>query len=249
MMKRLTALALCCALLVCVLAVPSAATSSATITVGTASGQKGDIVELPVTISANSYLVNADLLIEFDATCLELVDDYYDEGCCQTASMFSSRWTCIGVKESESKLWYFIATGNNTGLTAGGEMFRMAFRILKDDVESVAVTVRADVICGNDGTGAPDESGYPADYEMSCAAIAGAVKIGTAATTAPDEKLVGDLNFDNRISMKDALMLYAGVSGNGLTQERLAVADITGDGAVNMRDALKLYALVSGVHA
>ena len=246
MYKRLAVIALAILLAASALMTPATAASAVTITVGTVSGSKGDVVELPISISANSYLVNADLLIEFDATRLELVDDYFDEGCYQTAALFGSKWLCVGGEQSDGKFWYFMATSNNIGLTAGGEMVRLAFRILKDDVASLTVTVKADPICGNDGTGALDESGYPMDTNLDFSGVAGAVTIGTTTTTTPPDQLIGDLNFDGRISMQDALLLYAGVSRGTLTEERRAVADYNGDGSVNMRDALTLYAFVSG---
>ena len=245
--KRWTAAVLVCVLLACVFALPSAATSSATITVGTVSGQKGDIVELPVKISANSYMVNADLLIKYDATRLELVKDYYDGACFKGGTVFGSRWVYNGAEQTAGVFWFSVATGNSTGLSAGGEMFRIALRILKDDVQSMPVTVTVDPIYGNDGLGEPDVSGYPVDYYMPCTMVDGAVRIGTSTTEPPVEKLMGDLNFDGNVNMRDALILYQSVSGRVLlTDERREVSDFTGDGNVNMRDALYLYSKVSG---
>ncbi len=237
MMKRCAVVLLAMALLLGACVVPAWAAPSATIAVGTVSGLKGDVVELPITISANSYLVNADLIIEYDGTRLELVNDRFAEGCYQTGPILDTRWMTAGAARSAGKFWFSLATGDNVGLSSGGELFRLAFRILKDDAASMTVSVKADPVLGNDGSGAPDSNGLSQDVVLDCTTVAGAVSISAAEP--------GDLNFDGRISMQDALMLYVGVSQNNLTPERTEVSDYNGDGAVNMRDVLALYAFVA----
>ncbi len=246
-MKRWTAIVLSCVLLASVLVMPTSAASSATITVGTVSGLKGDVVELPVTISAESYLVNADFFVVYDSTRLELVNDHFSEGCYRVGTVFSNnRWIYIGAKVYNGKFRFSTAYSGSIGTSTGGEMFRVAFRILKDDSETIPVNLVVDTACANDGASSPDDSGYPADYELSCTTVAGAVKIGTATEPPTEEKLMGDVTGDGVVNMRDALFLYQCMSRQiEMTDERKEVADMTGDGMVNMRDALFLFSKVS----
>ncbi len=62
-----------------------------------------------------------------------------------------------------------------------------------------------------------------------------------------EETLLGDMDFNGTLNMRDAMMLYSGVSGSiTFTEEQNAVADYNEDGTVNMRDVMLLYAFISG---
>ncbi len=62
-----------------------------------------------------------------------------------------------------------------------------------------------------------------------------------------EETLLGDMDFNGTLNMRDAMMLYSGVSGSiTLTAEQTAVADYNEDGSINMRDVMLLYAFISG---
>ncbi len=59
--------------------------------------------------------------------------------------------------------------------------------------------------------------------------------------------LLGDLNGDNQVDMRDAFALYISVSGGApLTDAQKLAADMNGDGAFDMRDAFALYKIASG---
>jgi len=62
-----------------------------------------------------------------------------------------------------------------------------------------------------------------------------------------EETLLGDMDFNGILNMKDAMMLFSGVSGRKtFTEEQTAVADYNEDGSINMRDVMLLYAFISG---
>lgn len=61
-------------LLVCTFALPAAAVSSVTVSVGTATARPGDTVTVPVTFSAVEDLVGVELHLQYDTTVLEYVD-------------------------------------------------------------------------------------------------------------------------------------------------------------------------------
>ena len=62
-----------------------------------------------------------------------------------------------------------------------------------------------------------------------------------------EEPILGDLNGDEELDMRDAFALYSAVSGGAeLTEEQMAAADMNGDGEYDMRDAFVLYQMVSG---
>ena len=59
--------------------------------------------------------------------------------------------------------------------------------------------------------------------------------------------MIGDIDGDNDVDMRDALLLFQHVSGqNELTDAELENADVVEDGVINVKDALKLYQYASG---
>lgn len=239
--------------------VPAAASGTITVTVGSVSGEVGDVVEVPVSISAGSFLVNADMFVTFDTTKLELVDTYYedpigDEGdtCCYqvNATLFNNRWMYQGNEKTPGQFMFLAATGSNTGMEAGGVMFTLAFKILSEEADGTQILFTADPFCGNDGSSAAGPDGYPVDVDLAYTAVAGTVTIGgeTTTTTKPEPVgVMGDMNGDGILNTMDALLLYGGVGGaRTLTEEQMARADFSGDGNVNTMDALLLYKFVSG---
>ncbi len=62
-----------------------------------------------------------------------------------------------------------------------------------------------------------------------------------------EDVLLGDINDNSTVNMRDAFALYVSVSGGaGLTEAQKLVADMNGDGVYNMRDAFALYKIASG---
>ena len=224
-------------------AAPVFAASSATVTVGSATGDVGDIVEIPVSITANSYMVNADMYVTYDTDVLQLVG-YYDSTdgedtkvCYKVNNdIFNNKWM-YAANEKEPGLFVFAGASNSkTGITKGGEMFRLAFKILNEQANGTEISFVADPICGNDGTGVT-EDGIIKDFN-----VAVTVEEGYVSVTAG---LRGDMTGDGSLDMMDALLLYSNISYGTLSEENAYAADYNGDGAANMMDALLLYAFVS----
>lgn len=68
----------------------------------------------------------------------------------------------------------------------------------------------------------------------------------------PDAILMGDVNFDGRVTAEDAVMLQAAVTANdftGWTKEQLAAADMDGNGVIDISDVslILIKAAESGV--
>ncbi len=248
MKKRVIGLAMALMLMlmsfsVCV----SAAPADVTVTVGSVSGKAGDIVEIPVSISEGGYLVNLDIAMTYDKTVLEPVFTQYadpdDESlttCYQVNSeLFGNGWMYVGVVKEAGCFRFSAASAATTGKATGGEMLRVAFKILKSTV-GTNVNVAVYPICGNDGTGAADTDGYPKDYELNCTVVNGKV-------VAEPAGLIGDMNNDGILNTVDALLHYACVNGvRDFTQTQYELADYSRDGSVNMMDTLLLFKYVSG---
>lgn len=220
-----------------------AASSAATVTVGSATGDVGDIIEIPVTITANSYMVNADMFVMYDTDVLELVEYYadpYDEDvkiCYQVNNeLFNNKWM-YAANEKEPGLFVFAGASNGkTGITKGGEMFRLAFKILHEDADGTEISFMADPLCGNDGTGVT-EDGLVQDFNIALSVVEGTVTVAAG--------LRGDMDGNGELNMMDALLLYSGVSYGTIDSANEYVGDYNGDGTVNMMDALLLYSGVS----
>ena len=148
-----------------------------TVTVGSATGEAGDTVLIPVEITADSRLVNADLYLHYDPDALRLIRQY-------DADTEENRWTLDGIwqgslwaaEPSDGTLHIMLATGAD-GLTEGGALFTLMFEVLDDLSEPTLLepTVAVCGVAGDDG----------ADVDLAAqgrvAAIAGQV-------TAPTEE-------------------------------------------------------------
>ena len=250
MTKRLLTLLVSLLLCVSVVAVGAASVSAqtaATVTVATVTGKVGDVVEVPVSISADSYLVNADMLITYDTEKLALDTTFYadpddDEatlGYQVNTAMFPVSWMYGGNETVPGMFKFLVAGSGQTGLTAGGEMFRLAFRILADDGEPIEIAFSADPFRGNDGSGETNDAGYPMDTAIALTVENGSVIV-------EDDFLRGDVNGDGEIDMRDAFAVYRAASGGDVTDELLLKGDMNEDGEIDMRDAFAVYKIASG---
>jgi len=254
MMKRAMGIMISFLMLISMLAVGAVSASAAcaaTVTVDTVSGAKGDVVEVAVSISDLSYLVNADMKLTYDPTKLAPDTTYYadpdgDEGdtlCYKAnADLFKSGWMFIGNNTQEGTFCFVAAVASHNGMTEGGEMFRVAFRILDDDVSSAALTFSADPVMANDGTGELDEYGYPIDTVLELTVVNGGVEIEQPAPPA----LPGDINDDGVIDMVDAFAVYTAAATGNVSAAVLEKADMNGDGTIDMVDAFAVYRVASG---
>ncbi len=245
-MAAVVSLALCISMLA-VGAVTASAQTAATLTVAMVSGQVGDVVEVPITISEGSYLVNGDLYITYDDTKLALDATYYphpdDEEQTRAfqvnTAMFSAGWMYDGNANESGVFRLVTASGGKNGITVGGEMFRLAFRILTEDVSFTAIELTANPFNGNDGTGEVDDNGFPMDMPIALTVVNGGV-------TVKKEYVPGDINSDGQVDMRDAFAVYRAAAGSGVTAEIAAYADMNTDGQIDMRDAFAVYRIASG---
>ncbi len=58
--------------------------------------------------------------------------------------------------------------------------------------------------------------------------------------------VLGDVNSDGQVDMRDAFAVYRAASGSGVTAEIQAYADMNSDGGIDMRDAFAVYRIASG---
>ncbi|MBR3289347.1 MAG: hypothetical protein IKI63_01060 [Clostridia bacterium] len=159
--------------------IPPAAEPLVTVTIGTASGEKGDTVLIPVDITADSRLVNADLYIRYDPGRLRAIKQY-------DADADESRWTTDGIwqgsiwaaEPSEGLLHIMLATGEDEGLTAGGTLFGLVFEVL-DDLDQPALLQPQLAVCGVLG----EDSREP---DLAAVGLASAIDGLVTAPTATD---------------------------------------------------------------
>ena len=120
---------------------------SVTVMVGSASGQKGDTLLIPVIITEKSNLVNADVYLRYDPKRLRAIKQY-------DADTDQSRWTMSGIWDGS--LWaeeptpgtmhVMLASGGD-GLAAGGALFQVMFEVLTD-LDTPALIQPTVAVCG-----------------------------------------------------------------------------------------------------
>ena len=152
--RNILAAALCCLLLCGCTRVPTvtpseetsvtvattAALPTVTVTVEGGSAEVGDTVILPVTVSADAHLVDADVLLHYDPALLEPVLQY-------DAATDSERYAEAGIfsgsvrseKLSDGTLYVMLASADD-GTDQKGTLFYVAFRLLSAKSDGAAVT-------------------------------------------------------------------------------------------------------------
>lgn len=126
-----------------------------TVTVGSAQGEAGDTVLIPVEITADSGLVNADLYIRYDESRLRAIRQY-------DADADEDRWTVDGVwqgslwaaEPTSGTLHIMLATGGE-GLTGSGALFTLMFEVL-DELDEAALIEPTVAVCGVAGEDGAD---------------------------------------------------------------------------------------------
>ena len=217
--------------------VRASAQESLTFTVASVEGAKGDIVEIPVSVSENSYLVNMDIYVEFNTDELALDKSYFTDcndpdssnGYYANSEILKGGWMYLG-NEVEPGVFRFVAATGGAGITVGGELIRLAFEVLTDEVDSIEVTVTVDPCVVNRGEG---------DEETAYTAVNGGVTV--------DRFQIGDYDKNGAVNMRDVMQLYKAVSeGSEMTEYQFKVSDYDENGTVNMRDVMRIYQIVSG---
>lgn len=119
------------------------------LTVGQATGAPGDLVTIPVTISDNSYLVNADLEIQYDTDKLRLVSQY-DESMGGDMLVKVGIWNYMLVPEETQPGTVHVAlVKSGAGISRGGDLFSLQFEILEDLETPITISLEAQVVMTN----------------------------------------------------------------------------------------------------
>lgn len=136
----------------------------------------GDTVILPVTVSADAYLVDADVFLRYDPALLEPVLQY---DAATDSERYAEPGNFDGMVRSEKMedgcLYVLLATAGE-GDPAKGTLFYAAFRLLSD--KPAGATVTPEVVSCHVRTGDTDAD--------AVAAGAVAVKAGTILPKAPE---------------------------------------------------------------
>ncbi len=241
MAKRICAVVLAVTMLITMLVTgisavrASADTESATVTfdIGTVEAVKGDYVEIPISISENSQLVNADLYVRFDATKLNLDETYFADTesangeCCYQVNteLIKGGWMYLG-NEVEPGVFRFVMATGGSGLTASGEIIRLGFEVLTDEPGLAELEFEASPCVGFDGTD---------DYDIAYSVNAGGVYV-------LNDVLIGDFDGNGTVNMRDIMQFYRAFSaGTTMTEAQIAACDYDGNGSINMRDVMNIY--------
>lgn len=181
-------------------------------TVTDVKGVTNKTVHVEVRVSENSQIASLGLELHFDSSKL-LVVDY------QAGDVLSGGLSAINGNISDKVILSFVTM---EPLTEGGTLFGVDFDVTTTDINDLIdmyVTV----------TEITDINGD----ELPATAAAGTVEVV--------DLLYGDINFDNKITSLDALMLLSVTTEEiGLGPVELQAGDVNGDGEVTVSDALQI---------
>ncbi len=254
-MRKLMAVILSCALLVtAVMSMPLTASAEGapiTFTAQSVTAKAGDTITVDISVSENHYMVNGQIWVLYDPEMLEIQEVWDDEDNpyfedINTKIFKSSYMWAFAVPEAGTAKMAF-ASSSSIGTTAGGVMFTLTFKVLENATTSnISVVIGDDDMCSNDGVtngGEDYKVGVGTDSVVDVTYVDGVI---TVEEETPDV-VVGDINFDEKVNLTDATLLFYQVNGmKSLEGEELAAADMNGDGNVNLTDATLLFYQVNG---
>lgn len=169
MKKRILSVLACAALLITsmfsIVAVPAFAANNATLTVSDATAALNETVTVSVDTLANSYMVNGDLLVTYDASVLQFVAGSVEAGSAASNFMFAGNEVSKGTVKIA-----FVKNAVGKGLTAGGTFFTMQFKVISTKTVGTEINVAANNLNGNSGS---DDYAMTATGNPGCVYIVG----------------------------------------------------------------------------
>lgn len=111
-----------------------------TIAVEGSTAAVGDTVIIPVTVSAEANLVDVDIFLHYDPTFLEPVKQYDAE---TDTRRYAEPGIFTGSVRSElvqEGTLYVMLASSDEGVTQKGTLFYVAFRLLSDTIDEVALS-------------------------------------------------------------------------------------------------------------
>lgn len=240
-MKRITAIILSLVLLV-TMAFTASAQESVTITVGSAKGEVGELVQIPVTVSEGHYLVNGRIFLSYDPNVLELQqvcedeDNPYFEQINEEIIDSSFMWAFASPVVGRAN--FVFATSSDSGNAAGGTIFTLTFKLLQTTDGTPITATIPEMRCNNGGA---------EDYDAPLTIENGTVRV---VPYDPTPAVKGDANGDGQVNLSDALRVFYYFNGIAqLTDKQIANADLNGDGQVSLAEVTRLFYYVSGQSA
>ncbi len=180
-------------------------------TVTDVKGVANKTVRVEVRVSENSQIASLGLELNFDSSKL-LVVDY------ATGDLLSSGLAAINGNVSDKVILSFATM---EPLTQAGTLFWVDFDVTTDVNDWIDMYVTALEVTDINGD------------DLSSTAVAGSVEVV--------DLLYGDINFDNRTTAVDALMVLSFATEElVLGAEEMKAGDVNGDGEVTVSDALQI---------
>lgn len=175
-------------------------------------GVANKTVHVEVRVSENSQIASLGLELNFDSSKLLVVD--YEAG-----EVLSSGLSAINGNISDKVILSFATM---EPLTEAGTLFSVDFDVTTTEVNDVIdMFVTATEITDINGN------------DLTSSAIAGSIEVV--------DLLYGDINFDNKITALDALMLLSAATEEiCLGEVESQAGDVNGDGEVSVSDALQI---------
>ncbi len=236
-MKRLTALILALAMLLCGVCTVSAE-EGVTVTVGEVMGEIGQTVQVPVSVSEGHYLVNARIFLTYDPTVLELQkvcddeDNPYFENVNTEIVDSSCMWAFAA--PSAGKANFVFVSSADQGNATGGTLYTLTFKLLKESYKGAIKITVPEMRSNNGGE----------DFDAAVTMVEGAVNVFPVDNT---PELRGDVNGDGLVNLLDSIrLLYYTNDMLMLTPKQQKNADVNGSGTINLTDALRLFYYISG---
>lgn len=133
--------------------VSAVGTPAVTVTVEGGAAEVGDTVILPVTVSADAHLVNADVFLRYDPALVEPVLQY-------DAATDSEHYAEPGVfagtvrsEKTEDGTLYVLLASADEGTAQKSTLFYVAFRLLSDEANGATITPEIPIchVCVGDG--------------------------------------------------------------------------------------------------
>lgn len=115
-----------------------------TLALGSVTGAVGETVDVPLTVSADAYLVNADVLVHYDPVALRpVVSEDEDLGCAAATDWAGGLWC----GEREIGVLQLMLAQAEDGAAEAATVCTLKFEVLTDQPTELMLTVSAAGVC------------------------------------------------------------------------------------------------------
>ena len=189
----------------------------------------GQTVTVPIRIADNPGFTNFAVMLEYDASALELTGINTTDGknpyLCGSLVSTNKDW-----KNAEKKSCGYITAASAEAVKGDGILFTVTFQVNEAFSDSTVITPKVQYIRNNGAV-------FSVFEEITSSVTAGTVTAIVA----------GDVDYDGIVEYDDVMLAYKASIGEAeLAEQQMPMADMNGDNVIDNSDVEAIYKIYTG---